>query len=251
MDNLSLALTFSLVLVAIAISRKERLGLEKELLIGSFRAVVQLTTIGFVLTYVFDAASPWLTTLLLVLMVYNATAVAAKRGQGIAGVRMISYVAMAAGLAVTLSVLVAFGTVQYQPSQVIPISGMIVGNAMVALGIAFGRLKDGFRQRRDEVEAKLCLGAPPLEAARSLVQDSVRAAMLPTVDSMKTVGIVQLPGMMTGLILAGASPLLAIKYQIMVSFMLAGAVAIAAFIACFAAYRRFFTAFDQLLDPHE
>lgn len=251
MDNLSLALTFTLVLVAITISYRERLNLEKELLIGSLRAVAQLTVIGFILTYVFDASSPWLTTCILLLMIYNATTVAAKRGHGIGRVKQISYLSILAGLVITLGGLVLFNTVQYQPSQIIPISGMIVGNAMVALGIAFGRLRDGFRQRRDEVETKLCLGAKPMEAARSIVQDSIRAAMQPTVDSMKTVGIVQLPGMMTGLILAGSSPLLAIKYQIMVSFMLAGAVSIASFLACFWAYRRFFNAAEQLIDPED
>ena len=249
MDNLSLALTFSLVLVAIAISYQERLRLEKDLLVGSVRAVLQLTAIGFILTYVFDVSNPWLTTLILLLMIYNATTVAAKRGAGIAKAKTISYLAMLAALTVTLGGLVAFHALQYQPSQVIPVSGMIVGNAMVALGIAFRQLKDGFRQRRDEVEAKLCLGATPKEAARSLVQDSIRAAMQPTVDSMKTVGLVQLPGMMTGLILAGSSPLLAIKYQIMVTFMLSGAVALASFLACFGAYRSFFNQAEQLITP--
>lgn len=251
MDNLSLALTFTLVLVAITISYNERLNLEKELLIGSLRAVAQLTVIGFILTYVFDASNPWLTTCILLLMIYNAMTVAAKRGHGIDRVKRISYLSILAGLVITLGGLVLFNTVQYQPSQIIPISGMIVGNAMIALGIAFGRLRDGFRQRRDEVETKLCLGATPMEAARSIVQDSIRAAMQPTVDSMKTVGIVQLPGMMTGLILAGSSPLLAIKYQIMVSFMLAGAVSIASFLACFWAYRRFFNAAEQLITPDD
>ena len=251
MDNLSLALTFTLVLVAVTISYHERLNLEKELLVGSLRAVAQLTVIGFILTYVFDASNPWLTTCILLLMIYNATTVAAKRGHGINQVKRISYLSILAGLVVTLGSLVLFNTVQYQPSQIIPISGMIVGNAMVALGIAFGRLRDGFRQRRDEVETKLCLGATPMEAARSIVQDSIRAAMQPTVDSMKTVGIVQLPGMMTGLILAGSSPLLAIKYQIMVSFVLAGAVSIASFLACFWAYRHFFNTAEQLITPDD
>ena len=251
MDNLSLSLTFTLVLVAMTISHNQRLKLEKELLVGSVRAVAQLTVIGFILTYVFDASNPWITTGILALMIYNAMAVAAKRGHGITRVKQISYLSILVGLTITLGGLILFKTIQYQPSQIIPISGMIVGNAMIALGIAFGRLKDSFRQRRDEVETKLCLGATPMEAARSIVQDSIRAAMQPTVDSMKTVGIVQLPGMMTGLILAGSSPLLAIKYQIMVSFMLAGAVSITSFLACFWAYRRFFNTAEQVIDPDD
>lgn len=130
--------------------------------------------------------------------------------------------------------------------QAIPVSGMVVGNAMVATGLLFRQLLAGMRERRAEIEAKLCLGAPPAEAIRSLRRDCLRTAVQPTLDSLKTLGIVQLPGMMTGLILAGASPELAVKYQIMVAFMLAGTVSISTWLAAHLACRRFFNAAEQL-----
>ncbi|GMB01416.1 iron export ABC transporter permease subunit FetB [Pelosinus sp. IPA-1] len=246
MNNLSLILTFSLVLLSLALSYKEKLGLEKDMLIGSLRAVVQLTLIGFVLKFIFALDDLFFTTIILVIMVYNASTVAAKRGAGIEQATLISFAAIFTGLVITLGGLVSFKAIPYEPSQVIPISGMVVGNSMVATSLLFKNLLSNFQTKREEVEVKLCLGAPPKEASLSLIRDSIRTAMLPTFDSMKTLGIVQLPGMMTGLILAGVAPETAIKYQIMVAFMLAGAVSISSFVASYWAYRNFFTKFAQL-----
>lgn len=246
MSNLSLILTFSLVLLSLALSYKEKLGLEKDMLIGSLRAVVQLTLIGFVLKFIFALDNLFFTTIILMIMVYNASTVAAKRGAGIERATLISFAAIFTGLVITLGGLMSFKAIPYEPSQVIPISGMVVGNSMVATSLLFKSLLTNFQTKREEVEVKLCLGAPPKEASLSLIRDSIRTAMLPTFDSMKTLGIVQLPGMMTGLILAGVAPETAIKYQIMVAFMLAGAVSISSFVASYWAYRNFFNKFAQL-----
>ena len=248
MSNTSLVLTFSLVLIALVLSYKEKLGLEKDMLIGSARAVIQLTIIGFILKFVFNLDNILFTTLILLIMVYNASTVAAKRGASIEKALLISFVSIVSGLIITLGGLLAFGAITYQPSQVIPISGMVVGNSMVANSLLFKTLLTNFQTKKAEVEVKLCLGAPPKEASINLIRDSIKTAMLPTFDSMKTLGIVQLPGMMTGLILAGVAPESAIKYQIMVAFMLAGAVTISSFIASYWSYRSFFTALSQLKD---
>ena len=247
MNNLSLALTFSLVAVAVVISRKEKIGLEKDLLVGSLRAVIQLSLIGLVLKFVFNVNNEALTATILVVMVFNAATVAAKRGAGIGNALVISFFAILAGLAITLGGLIGFHAVSFRPGEVIPVSGMVVGNSMVALGLLYRDLRGGFEARREEVEVKLCLGATPREAARTLIRKSIRTAMQPTIDFMKTLGIVQLPGTMTGLILAGTPPETAIKYQIMVAFMLTGAVTISAFVASYWAYRSFFNDMAQLV----
>ncbi|MEG6586734.1 ABC transporter permease [Dendrosporobacter sp. 1207_IL3150] len=248
MNDISLFLAYSLVIIAMLMSYKEKIGLEKDLFIGSIRAVIQLSAIGFVLKYVFNLDNAILTSIILVLMVFNASAVAAKRGSGIIQARKISFVSIMCGLVVTLGSLLLFNAISYKPSEVIPVSGMVVGNSMVAVGLLFKNLLGGFESKRDEIEVKLCLGAQPREAALTVIRDSIKTAMLPTVDSMKTLGIVQLPGMMTGLILAGVAPTEAIKYQIMVAFMLSGAVAITAAVASYWAYRGFFTNLAQLRD---
>ena len=246
MSNLSLILTFSLVLLSLALSYKEKLGLEKDMLIASARAVIQLTLIGFVLKFVFALDNLLFTTIILLLMVYNASTVAAKRGEGIEKATLISFTAILSGLAITLGGLISFRAIPYEPSQVIPISGMVVGNSMVATSLLFKSLLNNFKNKKEEIEVKLCLGAPPKEASINLIRDSIKTAMLPTFDSMKTLGIVQLPGMMTGLILAGIAPETAIKYQIMVAFMLAGAVSVSSFIASYWTYRSFFNKLAQL-----
>ena len=247
MNNMALALTFSLVIIALMISYRQKLGMERDMIIGSVRAVVQLTVVGFILKFVFNMDNTPLTSIILCLMVYNAAAVAAKRGAGITHAKRISFGAILVGLIITLGCLLAFQAISFKPSEVIPVSGMVVGNSMVALGLLYRNLVSSFKDRREEVEVKLCLGATPREASRILIRESIRTAMIPTIDSMKTLGIVQLPGMMTGLILAGTPPELAIKYQIMVMFMLTGAVTISGFVASFWAYRSFFTDRAQLV----
>ena len=246
MNDLSLAMTFILVILAMYLSYKDKIGLEKEIIIGSIRAVVQLTAIGFVLTYVFEWDNSIVTTIILLGMVYNASTVSAKRGKGIEHVQKISFVALLAGLVATLGTLLLCGTVTYQPSQVIPVSGMVVGNSMIAAGLVFNHLKENFERRREEVEIKLCLGASARESCASIIRQTIKNSMRPSIDSMKTLGIVQLPGMMTGLILAGLPPAAAIKYQIMVAFMLVGAVAVTTFMASYWAYKSFFTELEQL-----
>lgn len=246
MSDLSLIFTYSLIIIAMILSYKGKVGLEKDLLIGSVRAVVQLSIIGVVLKYVFAIDNYFLTSVILIGMVYNATLVAAKRGGGLEKAKIISFAAILSGLVITLGILLLFNAISYQPAQAIPVSGMVVGNSMVAMSLLLKNLQSSIKNSKDEIETKLCLGASPYEAVKHIISDSIKTAMLPTVDSMKTLGIVQLPGMMTGLILAGIEPTNAIKYQVMVAFMLSGAVTITAFVASFWAYRVFFTEKAQL-----
>lgn len=124
---------------------------------------------------------------------------------------------------------------------------MIISNAMVALGLCYRQLISDFRNKREEVETKLSLGADILPSSVEIIRNAIRTGMQPTIDSAKTLGIVSLPGMMTGLILAGTSPVEAIKYQIMVTFMLLSTTAISSFIACYLSYRSFFNSRKQLI----
>ncbi|MCD5414613.1 MAG: iron export ABC transporter permease subunit FetB [Clostridiales bacterium] len=245
-DITTLLMTSILIFIALGISKSQKLHLEKEIIIGIIRAIVQLSFIGIVLTYIFEIDSKVVTTVILLLMVYNASRVAAKKSMSVEGLSLIAFISALAGAFVTIAVLVIIGAIEYMPSQVIPVSGMVVGNAMVALGLTFKQLHENYSSNSCEIEIKLALGATERMASIRLIRDSIRTGMQPIVDSMQTLGIVQLPGMMTGLILAGQSPVLAIKYQIMVTFMLVSAVAITTTIGAFAAYRKHFTEEKQL-----
>lgn len=242
----SLLFASSLILVSLLFSYYQKLKLEKDTIIGVIRAVIQLTVVGYILNYIFGLKNPLFTTFLILFMLFNASYNAAKRGKGIKNGMIISFTAIGLGTAVTLTVLVMAGAIKYEPYQIVPVSGMIISNAMVAIGLCYRQLISNFKNRRQEVETKLALGADVMISSIELIRDSIRTGMQPTIDSMKTLGLVSLPGMMTGLILAGTSPIIAIRYQIMVTFMLLSTTSIAAFIACYMSYRSFFNERKEL-----
>lgn len=247
MNTSSLLISSSLVLVALLFSYFQKLKLEKEIIISVIRAIVQLIAVGYLLGFIFGLKSPVFTTLLLLFMTFNAAYNAAKRGKEIKNGLLISFISISAGTIATLSILVFSGAIKYEPYQIIPISGMIISNAMVALGLCYRQLTSNFKNKREEVETKLSLGADVLPSSIEIIRDSIKTGMLPTIDSAKTLGIVSLPGMMTGLILAGTSPVESIKYQIMVTFMLLSTTSIASFIACYLSYKNFFNKRKQLI----
>ncbi len=180
-------------------------------------------------------------------MTINASFNASKRGKGIKNGFLISFIAIAIGAFITLFILVASDAIKYEAYQIVPIGGMIISNAMVAIGLCYKQLLDNFKNKREEVETKLALGADILPSSIEIIRDSIKTGMLPTIDSMKTLGIVALPGMMTGLILAGTSPIEAIKFQILVTFMMLSTTSIASFLACYLAYKGFFNERKQLI----
>lgn len=242
----SLLIASSLVMVSLLFSYFQKLKLEKETIISVVRAIIQLIAVSYILEYIFGLDNPLFTTLLILIMTFNAAYNASKRGKGMKDRLLVSFVSITVGAGITLSILVFSGAIKYQPNQVIPVSGMIISNAMVALGLCFRQLSSDFKNRRDEVETKLSLGADILPSSIEIIRDSIRTGMIPTIDSAKTLGIVSLPGMMTGLILAGTSPLQAIRYQILVTFMLMSTTAISSFMACYLSYRSFFNKRKQL-----
>ncbi len=243
----SLLMASSLILITLFFSYWQKLKLEKEVLVSVIRAVIQLAAVGYLLEYIFGLENPIFTTLLLLFMICNAAYNAAIRGKVIKNGFVISFFSISCGTGITLTVLVLSGAIQYEPYQVIPVSGMIIGNAMVALGLCYKQLSADFKDKREEVETKLSLGADIRLSSIEIIRGSIKTGMQPTIDSAKTLGIVALPGMMTGLILAGTPPMEAIKYQIMVTFMLLSTTSVSSFAACYLSYRSFFNSRKQLV----
>ncbi|MGF7400123.1 iron export ABC transporter permease subunit FetB [Thermoanaerobacterium thermosaccharolyticum] len=247
MSVLSLILSSSLVLVSIFISYYQKLGVEKEVVIGTVRAVLQLTIVGYILHYIFSANNIFFTLAMVIVMIIVAGNNAAKRGRGIPYVFYYITISIAFGAAITLAALILFGSIHFRPQEVIPVSGMIIGNAMVSSGLTVSRLKDEMKNRRHEIETYLSLGANSRQASQKIIKTAIKTGMMPTIDSMKTLGIVQLPGMMTGLILGGVDPINAVKYQMMVTFMMTSTTVIACFSVALLSYTRFFTPNHQLI----
>jgi putative ABC transport system permease protein len=248
---LDLALSGLLVLLAAAIASWQRIGLARGFLWGAVRALLQLLAVGYALTWVF-ALDRWyvvLFALLVMLVAATFTITSRHAGQrrlvgGVTGIAML----LGAGLTLTyVAAVVVRVTPWYDPRYLIPLFGMILGNAMNGAAIAAERLAGEMASRRAEVEARLALGASPAQAAAEPVRLALRAALLPAVNALMVVGLVTLPGMMTGQILAGASPLRAVRYQVVVVFMLAGAVALTSVIVVLLYRRTFFTPAEQLV----
>lgn len=246
MEISSLALASVLILIPLFISYKEHLGLEKEILISIGRAIVQLVIVGYILDIIFGLENPVFIVILVLTMIMNAAINTKKRGEGINYVVRISFISMAISTAVTMAVLVISGAIVFTPNEVIPVAGMVISNSMVAIGLSYKNLNNCFKNRRTEIEVKLSLGADIKEASKDILRESVKIAILPTIDSAKTLGIVALPGMMTGLILAGSSPLVAIKFQIMVTFMILSSSALSTLMATYLCYKEFFNERKQL-----
>ena len=219
-----LVLLLLLIAVAMLMSRIRRYGLERDLLEGTIRTFVQLFIVGFVLNALFQANHWYWTILMLMLMVVIASQNAARRGRGIPRIFLWTTLAIACGAILTLSLLLVLTIIQWTPRYVIPVGGMIIGNSMIASGLVLNRFLEDLKIKREWVETYLSLGATPEVAIKQVLSPAVKGGMIPTVDSMKTVGLVTLPGMMTGAILAGANPVNAVELQIMVMLVLAMAV---------------------------
>lgn len=247
-NNLSLFLAFSLVMIAIFISSKEKLNLSKDIFYSILRAVLQLVIVGYVLTYIFQVSNNVLTGAMSLFIVINAAGNAYKRNPHTIKRYRDTLLALLVSTYVTLTILVLSGAISFIPSQIIPITGMIASNSMVAIGLCYRNLYTQFHDQRQQVLEKLALGAPIKLASQTILRNTIRTAMQPTIDSAKTVGLVSLPGMMSGLIFAGVDPVHAIKYQIMVTFMLLSTTSLGAIIAGYTAYKNYFNKEWQLID---
>jgi putative ABC transport system permease protein len=250
---LDLALAAMLVLVAAGISHWQRLGLTSRYLVGGLRAFLQLFAVGYVLVYVFHAERWWLVLLALAVMLVAATA-AATRGRALGSNRMRLWQISGTGMLISSGLTLAYVTQVvlrvspwYEPRYLVPLFGMIVGNAMNGAALAVERLESELVRERGTVEAYLALGATPARAAAEPVRRALTAALIPSVNGLMVVGLVQLPGMMTGQIIAGASPLLAVRYQVVVAFMLTFATALTSVLVVLWYRRTFFTPACQLV----
>ena len=245
-SNVSLVLAFGLVVLAIGISAKEKLGLGRDIATAVLRTVLQLIAVGFVLKYIFQTNHLLLTVAMVMIIIVNASRQAHSRNPSPSKSFWHSWLALLVATGLTLGVLLLSGAIKPIPSQVVPISGMIASNAMIAIGLSYKALNHLFTDQRQQVLEKLALGAPVKLASLSIVRQAIKTGVQPTIDSARTVGLVSLPGMMSGLIFAGVDPVHAIKYQIMVMFMLLAATSLGAVIASYFAYQTYFNEQMQL-----
>jgi putative ABC transport system permease protein len=217
------ALSLILMVLAIALSRLENLGLEKNLAIGTVRAFIQLTLIGFALKILFQINSPWLLLLVLPAMLTVASMESVRRQQvRVSHFFWITFLALSLALIISLGVIVEL-VIRPEPWYnlvvIIPLGGMVLGNGLNVVSLAVNRFIGELQLRRNEVEAALSLAAPPRKALHTVFKSALTGALIPSVNALMTVGLVQLPGVMTGQILAGVPPIEAVKFQIVIMMM--------------------------------
>ena len=246
-----LAIAASLILVSGLVSILLRLGLERQLAMAAARTVVQLILIGQVLKWVFAPGQAWYVVLaIMAAMTLIAGGAAVSRvNRRYRGIWLDSVVSMWASswLIAAVALLAILQVPQkthqpwYQPQYAIPLLGMILGNTLNGISLGMDCLGEQLASKRDSVETLLALGATRWEAARASIQQAVRTGMIPMINTMMIVGVVSLPGMMTGQLLSGASPVQAVRYQIVIMFLLAAAASLATVSVVLLGYRRLFT----------
>lgn len=245
------AATLVLVAVAAAVSLWRRAELEDDLGVAVLRSFVQLTAVGYLIKAIFDSDSLWLVVVLLAAMVAFGSFTARSRAKAVPGGLLPIALALGTAAAATLGLVLALGVFAATPRYLVPVGGMVIGNSMTSAAVALNRLADEMRGQARRIEATLALGATARQASAGLVTRSLRSGMIPLIDSTKTTGVVFFPGTMVGSLLAGAEPLQAVRLQLVLLWILLGAVALAALIAVSLGYRGFFTAAHQLREPPE
>ena len=250
-DIWGLLIAVAMTCIAAAISARMGLGVGKSLLWSSFRALLQLTAMGYVLTFVIRQNNWIYVVALLALMLPAAVQITLSRASGVPkGLSVSVFLTLTVTMVlmvVLVPELIIRPTPWYAPQLVIPITGMLLGNAVSACAVALSRFFEDMRERRNEVETMLALGATAMEAARPSMVSSVRLGLLPTVTSLASTGVVTIPGMMTGQIIAGANPLVAARYQFVITISIGALTLLSSTLIIMLTYRRCFTVHDQYL----
>lgn len=231
-----------LIGVTMGISIWRKLGLERDVLVATVRASAQLLAVGYVLAVVIDPDQPiayawaWL-----VFMVGFAAWTVSRRAPEVPGVLPLALQALGASTVITVAVIFGLGIFPAEARAIVPVGGMMVGNAMSSTVVAGRRILAEFSEKRPEVEARLALGQGWREASRPSLRAALRVGMTTQIETTKAVGLVFLPGAMTGLILAGVDPVDAVRVQAAIMFLILGAVAINVVVIGVGVTRRLFT----------
>jgi putative ABC transport system permease protein len=239
--------SFALVVVAIALSFSQRLQLSRSILWASARAAVQLLLVGFALRLVLDSnASVWWAWLWVVIMIGFAGFTIGSRAKEVPGIFLLGTISMLTVVVVSLSVIFGFQVFPVEGRTIVPLAGMMIGNSMTASVLVGRRIVGELSEKRDEVEARLALGQSWQDASRPYVRSALRTALVPQIESTKAVGLVFLPGAMTGLVLAGVDAVDAVTVQLAIMYLILGSVATSVTVIGLGLTRRVFTSDHRL-----
>lgn len=244
---LGMAASSLLIAVAVGISLWRRLGLERSVLFAALRALVQLIIVGYALQLVVDPDDPLVFSLIwLVGMHLFAAYTTQQRAADAPGVFGLSLVAYTASAIVTLGVLFGFGVYEIEGRTIVPLAGIVIGNSLSATVLVSRQLFNAAIEQRGDIEGRLALGLSASDSFQPHLQEALRTALVPQIETTKAVGIIALPGAMVGLILAGVEPSDAVRVQLSVMYLVLGSVATTTAVMSLGISRRLFSSADQL-----
>ena len=245
-----LVTVYSLLLMSVGLAHLLKAGQSKDLFWSGLRMFIQLLVVGYVLHLIFALETPLPVLLILIVMVGFAVQTIGARVKTkmphfyrVVGTAILFG---CGGMTFFFCSLVIGLEPWYDPRYLIPLAGMIIGNSMTGASLAVERLAAEFRERREEIETGLCLGGSIQAVSETAVSSAFRAALIPSVNAMAAMGLVFLPGMMTGQILSGTEPLIAVKYQIAIMCVITGSVSLTTFFILKLGYRAYFTPYQSL-----
>ncbi len=246
-NAIGLATSLILVAVALAVSMGQQLRLEKDLIWATARAFVQLIVMGFVLAWLLEPgrSTVFSWTWVAAMVVFAAWTVR-NRAPEVPGLFPMAVAALAAATLATMGVIFGLGIFPMEARAIVPLGGMMIGNSLSGTVLAARRVTDELTEKRAEVEARLALGHSSRQAGRPYVRAAMRTALTPQIESTKAVGLVFLPGAMTGLILAGVDPVDAVLVQAAIMYLILGAVATTSVVVGLGSIRQLFTADHRL-----
>ena len=247
--QLGLAQALAAAIVAYAVvlvARGRQIHLEREGAIALVRGLVQIVAVGSLLVLLLHAAR-WTGALLLAGMILAAGGTSATRAKGVPGSLRVSTCAIACGAGSVIAIMTSLGVIDTAITTLIPVGSMLIANAMNANGLALNRFRSDVLAHVGEIETALALGADPRQSVADYVQASFEASLIPAIDSLRSLGIVWIPGLMAGMLLSGSRPIYAAIYQFVVLAMIFAASGFTSLVSTLLIRTHIFTAAEQLL----
>lgn len=233
-------------ILVVLLARKRGIHLESEVLIAMVRGLLQIVAVGFILVLLLKS-SRWNGAWLLVVMIIAAGATSARRAKGISGAFTVSTWAIACGAGSVIAIMTWLGVIDSTITSLVPVGSMLIANAMNTNGLALNRIRADVLAHAGEIEAALSLGAEPATSVSPYVQAAFESSLIPAIDSVRSLGIVWIPGLMAGMLLSGARPLYAAIYQFVVLAMILASSGLTSLVSTLFIRARLFTSASQLM----
>jgi len=233
-------------LLVLLLSYWHRLSMEKEILVALGRALVQIIAVGAVLVFILQGPL-WVGVIVLLFMMWMAAREAARRAKGIPGAMRVTFYGIFLGSGAVLLVMIFLGVIEWQLDSMIPVGSMVISGGLNACALALDRFRGEVEAHTGQIEAGLCLGAESETTVMPYVRKAFQSSLIPRLNALRALGIVWIPGLMSGMLLAGSDPVIAALYQFVVMGMIFTSSSLSAFISLLLVRRQIFSDADQLL----